>query len=167
MSDTDRARKVVIASFLGWTLDAFDFFIMVFVFSDVAKEFGVSLTAVTVAVTLTLAMRALGAFIFGRLADRFGRRPLLMISVLCYSVLELAVRPRADPDHFPRAARAVRHRHGRRVGHRQFADDGNHSSEMARLGLRPAAIRLSRRLFPRHHLASMWSIRWSAGAACS
>jgi SHS family lactate transporter-like MFS transporter len=89
MDDTDRARKVVIASFLGWTLDAFDFFIMVFVFSDIAKEFGVTVTTVTVAVTLTLAMRALGAYIFGRLADRFGRRPLLMASVLCYSVFEL------------------------------------------------------------------------------
>jgi SHS family lactate transporter-like MFS transporter len=89
MTDTDRARKVVIASFLGWTLDAFDFFIMVFVFSDVAKEFGVGITAVTVAVTLTLAMRALGAYIFGRLADRYGRRPMLMISVLCYSAFEL------------------------------------------------------------------------------
>ena len=89
MTDNDRARKVVIASFLGWMLDAFDFFIMVFVFSDVAKEFGVSITAVTVAVTLTLAMRALGAVIFGRLADRYGRRPLLMISVLSYSILEL------------------------------------------------------------------------------
>ncbi len=65
MAANDRARKVVIASFLGWMLDAFDFFIMVFVFSDVAKEFGVSITAVTVAVTLTLAMRALGAYIFG------------------------------------------------------------------------------------------------------
>jgi MFS transporter, SHS family, lactate transporter len=89
VTDNDRARKVVIASFLGWALDAFDFFIMVFVFSDIAKEFGVSITAVTVAVTLTLAMRALGAVIFGRLADRYGRRPLLMISVLSYSVLEL------------------------------------------------------------------------------
>jgi SHS family lactate transporter-like MFS transporter len=89
MSETDRARQVVIASFLGWALDAFDFFIMVFVFSDIAHEFGVSITAVTVAVTLTLAMRAVGAFIFGRLADRFGRRPLLMISILSYSVLEL------------------------------------------------------------------------------
>jgi len=89
MSETDRARQVVIASFLGWALDAFDFFIMVFVFSDIAHEFGVSVTAVTVAVTLTLAMRAVGAFIFGRLADRFGRRPLLMISILSYSVLEL------------------------------------------------------------------------------
>jgi SHS family lactate transporter-like MFS transporter len=89
MSDNDRARKVVVASFLGWTLDAFDFFLMVFVFSDIAKDFGVSITTVTVAVTLTLAMRALGAVIFGRLADHFGRRPLLMVSVLCYSILEL------------------------------------------------------------------------------
>jgi SHS family lactate transporter-like MFS transporter len=89
MTDTDRARKVVIASFLGWALDAFDFFIMIFVFSDVAKEFGVGITTVTVAVTLTLAMRALGAFIFGRLADHYGRRPLLMLSILSYSILEL------------------------------------------------------------------------------
>jgi SHS family lactate transporter-like MFS transporter len=89
MDDVDRARKVVVASFLGWTLDAFDFFIMVFVFSDIAEEFGVTITTVTVAVTLTLATRAMGAYIFGRLADRFGRRPLLMVSVLSYSVLEL------------------------------------------------------------------------------
>jgi MFS transporter, SHS family, lactate transporter len=89
VEDLDRARKVVIASFLGWTLDAFDFFIMVFVFSDVAKDFGVGIPAVTVAVTLTLAMRAVGAVLFGRLADRYGRRPLMMISVLSYSVLEL------------------------------------------------------------------------------
>ena len=89
MSDNDRARKVVIASFLGWALDALDFFLMVFVFSDVAKEFGASITTVTVAVTLTLAMRPVGAVIFGRLADHYGRKPLLMISILCYSILEL------------------------------------------------------------------------------
>src|ERR1700733_6233395 len=89
MSDNDRARKVVIASFLGWMLDAFDFFLMVFVFSDVAKEFGVTITTVTVAITLTLAMRPPGALIFGRLADRYGRRPMLVIAVLAYSVLEL------------------------------------------------------------------------------
>jgi SHS family lactate transporter-like MFS transporter len=89
MEDLERTRKVVIASFLGWTLDAFDFFIMVFVFSDIAKEFDVKISTVTIAVTLTLAMRALGAVIFGRLADRFGRRPLLMASVLFYSLFEL------------------------------------------------------------------------------
>jgi SHS family lactate transporter-like MFS transporter len=80
-------RHVVAACYLGWTLDAFDFFIMVFVFGDVAKQFGISVTSVTFAVTLTLAMRALGAFIFGRLADRFGRRPALMASILGFSLL--------------------------------------------------------------------------------
>ncbi|MGC9158659.1 MAG: MFS transporter [Terracidiphilus sp.] len=89
MSEAVRARKVVIASFLCWMLDAFDFFLMVFVFTDVAREFRVSITTVTIAVTLTLAMRALGAYLFGRLADRFGRRPMLMVSVLSFSILEL------------------------------------------------------------------------------
>jgi SHS family lactate transporter-like MFS transporter len=81
-----KQRHVVAACYLGWTLDAFDYFIMVFVFSDVAKQFGLSVTAITFAVTLTLAMRALGAFLFGRLADRIGRRPALMASILGYSI---------------------------------------------------------------------------------
>ncbi len=82
-------RKVVIASFLGWTLDAFDFFLLVFVMDDVAREFGTSHQRIALAVTLTLAMRPLGAFIFGRLADRFGRRPILMLDVALYSLLGL------------------------------------------------------------------------------
>jgi SHS family lactate transporter-like MFS transporter len=82
-----KQRHVVAACYLGWTLDAFDFFIMVFVFGDVAKAYGLSVTSVTFAVTLTLATRALGAFLFGRLADRIGRRPALMASILGYSVL--------------------------------------------------------------------------------
>ncbi len=86
-SITQQQRHVVAACYLGWTLDAFDFFIMVFVFGDVAKDFGISVTSVTFAVTLTLAMRALGAFLFGRLADRFGRRPALMASILGFSLL--------------------------------------------------------------------------------
>jgi SHS family lactate transporter-like MFS transporter len=85
-----RARHIVAACFLGWALDAFDFFIMVFVFSDVAREFGVGITSVTWAVTVTLATRAVGALIFGRLADRYGRRPVLMASIFSYSVLEFA-----------------------------------------------------------------------------
>ena len=81
-------RHVVLACYLGWTLDAFDFFIMVFVLGDIAREFGTDVTAVTWAITLTLAMRALGAWVFGRLADRLGRRPTLMANVLCYAALE-------------------------------------------------------------------------------
>jgi SHS family lactate transporter-like MFS transporter len=93
MSETETRRQqkhVVAACYLGWTLDAFDFFIMVFVLRDIAASFASSLTAITWAITLTLAMRPVGAFIFGRIADRFGRRPTLMANVLMYSVLEFA-----------------------------------------------------------------------------
>ena len=83
-------KKVVLASFLGWMLDAFDFFVLVFVLTDVAKEFGVGRESVALAITLTLALRPLGAFVFGRLADRFGRRPILMFDVGLYSVLGFA-----------------------------------------------------------------------------
>jgi SHS family lactate transporter-like MFS transporter len=83
-------KKVVVASFLGWTLDAFDFFLLVFVLTDVAKEFGVGRESVALAITLTLALRPLGAFVFGRLADRYGRRPILMFDVGLYSVLGFA-----------------------------------------------------------------------------
>lgn len=93
MSDTaDRPTSaqihVVVATYLGWTLDAFDFFIMAFVLREVAATFSAPIGAVAFAITLTLACRAVGALVFGRLADRYGRRPTLMINVLCYSVLE-------------------------------------------------------------------------------
>jgi len=87
---TNQQRSVVIASFLGWTLDAFDFFLLVFVLKDIAQEFGVPIPDVTFAILLTLAMRPLGAFLFGRAADRWGRRPTLMADVLLYSILEFA-----------------------------------------------------------------------------
>jgi SHS family lactate transporter-like MFS transporter len=79
---------VVLAAYLGWTLDAFDFFIMAFVLREVAATFSAPIGSVAFAITLTLACRALGAALFGRLADRFGRRPTLMVNVLCYSLLE-------------------------------------------------------------------------------
>jgi len=83
-------RHVVIASYLGWTLDAFDFFLLVFVIKDVAAAFVTTVTAVGLAVTLTLAARPLGAYIFGRLADRFGRQPVLMLDVGLYSLFGFA-----------------------------------------------------------------------------
>src|SRR5258708_1715008 len=89
MSWTREQRNVTIAAYLGWTLDAFDFFLMVFILKDIATEFNTKIPAVAVAITLTLAMRPVGALIFGRLADKFGRRPTLMINIACYSLLEL------------------------------------------------------------------------------
>src|SRR5581483_6388671 len=83
-------KHVVAATFLGWTLDAFDFFLLVFVLKDIASEFGTDVTEVTFAILLTLAMRPIGAYLFGRAADRWGRRPTLMIDVLLYSAIEFA-----------------------------------------------------------------------------
>jgi MFS transporter, SHS family, lactate transporter len=82
-------RNTFIACFLGWTLDALDFFLLTFVFSSVGKEFDRSIEQVTFAITLTLMMRPVGAFIFGWLGDRFGRRIPLMIDIVFYSVVEL------------------------------------------------------------------------------
>src|ERR1700719_2356670 len=87
---TSAQRHVVAASFLGWTLDAFDFFLLVFVLKDIAAEFHTDISNVTFAILLTLAMRPVGAFLFGRAADRFGRRPTLMVDIILYSVLEFA-----------------------------------------------------------------------------
>lgn len=87
--DSDQ-RHTVAASFLGWTLDAFDYFLLVFVVGDIARDFDVGITEVTFALFLTLAARPLGALLFGRLADRYGRRPVLMIDVALYSLLALA-----------------------------------------------------------------------------
>jgi len=82
-------RKTFLACFLGWTLDALDFFLLTFVVKDVAAEFSVSIVRVTFAITLTLMMRPLGALIFGLLGDRFGRRVPLMIDIIFYSLMEL------------------------------------------------------------------------------
>src|SRR3954449_7850852 len=82
-------RNTFIACFLGWTLDALDFFLLTFVVKDVAAEFSVSIVKVTFAINLTLMMRPLGALIFGLLGDRFGRRIPLMVDIIFYSVMEL------------------------------------------------------------------------------
>jgi SHS family lactate transporter-like MFS transporter len=87
---TKSQRNVVIAAYLGWTLDAFDFFLMVFMFKDISAEMHSSMQVVSTALLLTLGMRPIGAFLFGRFADRYGRKPALMWNILAYSVLELA-----------------------------------------------------------------------------
>src|SRR5437588_958379 len=83
-------RNTFIASFLWWTLDAFDFFILIFCVNALAANFQTKVSAITEAIFLTLAMRPLGAFLFGLMADRFGRRPTLMLDIIAYSVFELA-----------------------------------------------------------------------------
>src|ERR1700676_4387426 len=87
---TTQQKHVVAATFLGWSLDAFDFFLLVFVLKDIAAEFQTDVSNVTIAILLTLAMRPVGAFIFGRAADHWGRRPTLMVNILLYSILEFA-----------------------------------------------------------------------------
>jgi SHS family lactate transporter-like MFS transporter len=83
-------RDTFIACFLGWSLDAFDFFILIFCVSAIANEFHARVSAIAQAIFLTLAMRPVGAFLFGFMADRFGRRPALMLDIIAFSVFEFA-----------------------------------------------------------------------------
>ncbi len=83
-------RHAITASFLGWTLDAFDFFILIFMMDRVAAEFGVGKGAIVATLTATLAFRPVGAILFGMLADRYGRRRPLMANVVYFSLVELA-----------------------------------------------------------------------------
>jgi len=82
-------RNTFIACFLGWSLDAFDFFILLFCVNALSAQFHMKASEVLEANFLTLAMRPVGAFLFGMVADRFGRRPALMIDIIAYSVFEL------------------------------------------------------------------------------
>jgi SHS family lactate transporter-like MFS transporter len=82
-------RNTFIASFLGWTLDAFDYFVVSFVVIYIAKDFRQAIPLVALTITVTLMMRPLGALIFGILADRFGRRVPLMADIIFYSLIEL------------------------------------------------------------------------------
>jgi SHS family lactate transporter-like MFS transporter len=84
------SHHAVLAGFLGWTLDAFDFFVVVFLFDTLARQFGVTKREIVLTTTATLAMRPVGALLFGLLSDRYGRRFPLMANVIYFSLIELA-----------------------------------------------------------------------------
>src|SRR3954453_3752965 len=84
---TPDQRNAFVAALLGWTMDAFDYFLVVLVYAEIAKDFDVSLTRMALLTTATLLMRPIGAFVFGRWADSVGRRTPLIVDVCFYSVV--------------------------------------------------------------------------------
>ena len=84
---TKDQRNSFLAAQLGWTMDAFDYFLVVLVYADIGKEFGVSLERMAFLTTVTLLMRPVGALLFGLWADRVGRRIPLMVDVTYYSIV--------------------------------------------------------------------------------
>ena len=109
------------ASLAGWALDAFDFFLLVFAVRAIARDFHTDVRAVSQCIFWTLAMRPVGALVFGWLAERYGRRPVLMINVISYSVCELASAAAPNLATLLGDARALRAGHGRRMGRRRSA----------------------------------------------
>jgi SHS family lactate transporter-like MFS transporter len=87
---TPPQQNAFMACFLGWSLDAFDYFILIFCLPALATHFQTQVSAITKAIFLTLAMRPVGAFLFGLMAERFGRRPTLMINVAVFTLFEVA-----------------------------------------------------------------------------
>ena len=83
-------RNTFSACFLGWTLDAFDFFLLTFCLKAIAADFHAGVKQVAEAIFWTLVMRPVGAFLFGAMAERYGRRPTLMLNVVSFSVFEFA-----------------------------------------------------------------------------
>jgi SHS family lactate transporter-like MFS transporter len=83
---TGPQKTAIWASYLGWTLDAFDYFLLVFMLKPISEAFGADIAGVSEALFLTLAARPVGALVFGALADKFGRRPVLMLVILLFSV---------------------------------------------------------------------------------
>src|SRR5437870_3314222 len=90
MSNVRDNWYAVLASTLGWTLDAFDYFVVVMVLTEIANEFHRTNAEVALTITVTLAFRPVGAFLFGLIADRYGRRLPLMIDLVAFSALSIA-----------------------------------------------------------------------------
>ena len=88
-AERSSAHQAVLAGFLGWTFDAFDFFVLTFVLAPIAKEFGKTIPEIALTLTASLATRWVGAILFGLLADRYGRRVPLVLNILYYSVIEV------------------------------------------------------------------------------
>lgn len=88
-ADKANQRNAVLAGFLGWMLDAFDFFVLTYVINDVAKAFGRDRPAIALTLTLAIMMRPIGAIIFGLMADRYGRRLPLMINVCLFALISV------------------------------------------------------------------------------
>jgi MFS family permease len=124
-------RAAVLAGFLGLMLDAFDFFLVVFCLTGIAQEFHQSDRAIALSITLTLAFRPVGAFIFGYLADQFGRRGPLMLALVFYSVIELLSGLAPNYVTFLVCA-PVRNRDGWRMGRRDISRHGGGAKGTAR-----------------------------------
>src|SRR4029077_3624870 len=88
-SSPSGARNAILAGFLGWTLDAFDFFVLTFILAPVAKDFGQTIAAIALTITASLATRWIGAILFGLFADRYGRRIPLIANILYFSLIEV------------------------------------------------------------------------------
>ena len=139
-------RAAVTASFLGWTLDAFDFFLVVFCLTAIGHEFGKTDAEVALSITVTLAFRPVGAFLFGLLADRYGRRLPLMLDLVFYSVIEVLTGLAPNYSVFFTAARSLRYRHGRRVGRGRKSRYGKGACPASRRSVRVSAAGLRARL---------------------
>jgi MFS transporter, SHS family, lactate transporter len=82
-------RAAMVAGFAGWLLDAFDFFLVTFCLTAIARDFHKSDAQIALVITMTLAFRPVGGFVFGMLADRYGRRRPLMINIGFFAVAEI------------------------------------------------------------------------------